>query len=260
MLPAPLTTVLAGVPLHRVSFGETLDLMESYIAERVPSLVCTVNVNQLYAFRRDAAFRAAYWRARLLVADGRPLLWAAKAMGEPLPAHVPGSRLLPAFAERAAARRYRLFFLGAAPGVAEEAAQLLEGRNPGLKVVGCYSPPLGFECDAALNSETIARVKAATPDALFVAFGAPKQEKWLATHLKELAVPVSVGIGSTFDSLASRGQAAPDWATRNGLEWYYRFALEPKRLWKRYLLENTRVLPTLACEILAHRISRSSRR
>ena len=252
--------MLAGVPLHRVSFEETLDLMESYIAERVPSLVCTVNVNQLYAFRRDAAFRAAYWRARLLVADGRPLLWAAKASGEPLPAHVPGSRLLPAFAERAAARGYRLFFLGAAPGIAEEAARLLEGRNPGLNVVGCYSPPLGFECDAALNSETIARVKAATPDALFVAFGAPKQEKWLATPLKELAVPVSVGIGSTFDSLASRGQAAPDWATRNGLEWYYRFALEPKRLWKRYLLENTRVLPTLACEILTHRISRLSHR
>ena len=260
MLPTPPTTVLGGVPLHRVDFERTLDLMEDYVVERVPSLVCTVNVNQLYAFRQDAEFRAAYRRARLLVADGRPLLWAAKALGEPLPGHVPGSRLLPAFAKRAAPKGYRLFFLGAAPGVAEEAAQLLEGRNPGLNVVGCYSPPLGFERDPVQNAETIARVKEASPDALFVAFGAPKQEKWLAAHLDELDVPLGIGIGSTFDSLVSRGQAAPDWATRNGLEWFYRFALEPRRLWRRYLLENTSVLPRLAGQILARRVSRRLQR
>ncbi len=247
---------IGGIPLASVTFEEALDSLERFITEGTPHLVCTVNVNQVYAFRKDADFRRAYRRASLLLCDGRPLLWTSHLLGRPLPAHIPGSRLLPAFAERAAERGYRLYFLGAAPGVAAKAARLLEARYPGLQVVECYSPPFGFEKDPVENERTLERVRKARPDALFVAFGAPKQEKWLAQHLEELQVPVMVGIGSTFDSLANRGTPAPDWATNHGLEWFYRLALEPRRLWKRYLLENTRVLPYLILQILAARCAR----
>jgi N-acetylglucosaminyldiphosphoundecaprenol N-acetyl-beta-D-mannosaminyltransferase len=187
--------------------------------------------------------------AALALPDGVGLLWAAKCLRQPLRERVTGADTLPAIAERAAARGYGLFFLGAAPGVAERAAAMLCERYPGLRVVGCYagSP------DLAEEDALVARVRAARPDALFVAYGAPRQDLWIARNLQRLDVPVCMGVGGTLDFVAGVARRAPRWMRRWGLEWLHRLICQPWR-WRRML-----ALPRFAGEVMRQRRRESAR-
>jgi N-acetylglucosaminyldiphosphoundecaprenol N-acetyl-beta-D-mannosaminyltransferase len=151
---------------------------------------------------------------------------------------VSGSDFLPAFCQAVAGEGCRIFFLGAAPGVADAAKRSLERKHPGLSIVGTYSPPVGFERDEHECARVATLVRRAEPDVLFAAFGSPKQEKWLHQFRDQLNVPVSMGIGSTLDYLAGRLRRAPIWMQRAGLEWSYRLVQEPRRLWRRYLVQD----------------------
>jgi exopolysaccharide biosynthesis WecB/TagA/CpsF family protein len=158
-------------------------------------------------------------------------------LGAPLPERITGTDLVLGCAQMAALEGHRLFLLGAAPGVAEQAATELQRRFPGLTVCGIYAPPFGPWAEDE-DRRIVERVQAARPDVLFVAFGAPRQDVWIREHMAELNVPVSIGIGGTLNFLAGKIRRAPQWMQDFGLEWLYRVMQEPGRLWKRYLLED----------------------
>ena len=247
---------LFGLPFRNATLAETVNLCEGLLRAGKCGLVVPTNTDLVVKLSRDPAFREAYGRATLIVADGMPIVCASRLLGTPLKARVAGADLLPALCERAAQRSWRVFFLGGMPGVAEKAAARLMDRYPGLRVVGSYAPPFGFESDAAESERIVTMVRTARPDVLFVGVGAPKQEKWSAAHLNALGAPLVPCVGAAFDFVAETVRRAPTWMQRSGLEWLFRLLQEPRRLWKRYAVDFLAFGPI----VLAERRRRSARR
>lgn len=233
----PRITVL-GTQIDPMTMDEAIAAFEQFIVSRRPALAFSFNVDICMKIHRDPELQKIFGQADLVLVDGTPMTWATRFLGSALPGRVSGADFLPAFCRVAADRRYRLFLLGSLPGVAERAKQWLEFHNLGLQIIGTYAPPFGFERDDQENARIVSMVRAAAPDALFVAFGPPKDQKWLFRFREALQVPISMGVGSSFDYLAGRLKRAPRWMQRCGLEWTYRLAQEPRRLWRRYLVEN----------------------
>ncbi len=229
---------ILGVEIDAVTMPEAIGAFQRFVARRQPSLVYSLNVDLCMKIQRDAELRAIYRAADLVLVDGTPMMWAARFLGCPLPMRVSGSDFLPGFCGVAAREGYRVFLLGAAPGVAERAKSWLESRNPGLNIAGTYAPPFGFEQDEHENARIVDAIRHAAPDVLFAAFGPSKQEKWLFRFRNELQVPVAMGVGSSFDYLAGRLKRAPTWVQKAGLEWTFRLAQEPRRLCRRYLVDD----------------------
>ncbi len=226
----PSAVRILGVRVDAITYAELLERIGEFIASAVPHQIATVNPEFVMEAQRNARFRAVLEQADLCVADGVGLLWAARRQGRSLPERVTGSDALPLIAERAAAAGWRLFLLGAGPGVAEQAGRLLEARYGRGIIAGAYagSP------DPAEAPEIIRRIRAARPDVLFVAYGAPKQDLWIAEHRDELGVPVMMGVGGAFDHLVGVRRRAPRWVQRLNLEWLFRLITQPWR-WRRQL-------------------------
>jgi N-acetylglucosaminyldiphosphoundecaprenol N-acetyl-beta-D-mannosaminyltransferase len=225
---------ILGVRVDGVTFSDLLECIEAWIAD-APShgggrQVCTVNPEFVMAARSDPAFAAVLEAADLCIPDGVGLLWAARRLGRPLPERVTGSDGVPLIAERAAQKGWRLFLLGAGPGVAERAAEVLKARYQGLVVAGAYA---GAPSDADAPG-IIERVRAARPDVLFVAYGAPKQDFWIAKHGAATGAPAMMGVGGSLDFLAGVQKRAPHWVQRLNLEWLHRLVSQPWR-WRRQL-------------------------
>jgi exopolysaccharide biosynthesis WecB/TagA/CpsF family protein len=207
----------------------------------------TINLDFLSLAQRDAQFRQTINRADLAVADGMPLVWAARLKDQPLAERITGVDLVNESCRLAAQTGQGVFLLGAAPGVADAAAQRLEARYPGLRVVGVHSPP--FRPLTPTEDEAIVRtIRAAAPGLLFVAFGAPRQDLWIRAHLDALNVRVAMGVGCVLDLLAGKATRAPDWMQKAGLEWSYRLIQEPRRLWRRYILDDMPMLGRLVLD------------
>ncbi len=224
--PAPRVVTILGVPVHAITMAETLDWVAAAVRARVPPRqVCTANPEFVMAAQRDREFLQVLRQADLVLPDGVGLLWAARRQGQRLPERVAGSDLIYRLAERGVRAGWRLYYLGAAEGVAERTAEELRARCPGLVVAGAYAGSPRPEEEAAL----VARVRAAAPDVLLVAYGAPAQDKWIARNRAGLGVPVSVGVGGAFDFVAGTAQRAPAWARRVGLEWLHRLWRQPWR-------------------------------
>lgn len=197
--------------------------------------VVTPNVDHTVILQHNTELRNAYASAGLVLADGFPVVLASRWLKKPLPELVPGSDLVPALFDAAQQRGgLSIFLLGAAPGVADRAASRIAARWPSVKVVGTYSPPLGFERDAAENARILAMVNEAQPEVLVLGFGAPKQELWIAKHHQQLQARCALCVGATIDFLAGEKARAPAWMRRLRLEWFHRLATEPRRLFKRY--------------------------
>jgi N-acetylglucosaminyldiphosphoundecaprenol N-acetyl-beta-D-mannosaminyltransferase len=203
-----------------------------------PRYVCTGNLDHLALAAQDEEFRRAYENADFVVADGAPVVWLAKLGGTPLKERVAGSDLFWTLGKASAESGITLFFLGGAPGAAEKAKAELEKRHPGAKVAGMYCPPFETFNTAEEQERIASEVKKANPDVLLVAFGAPKQEKWIAKNKDKLGVPIAIGVGGSFEMAAGMLQRAPVWMQRVGLEWFYRFAQEPRRLYQRYIVRD----------------------
>lgn len=248
---------LMGVAVDAVSLTEALDSFRWFIDRHQPALVFNVNVDTWMKLREDEEFRAAYDAADLVLVDGTPLVWVSRILRTPLPGRVSGSDFFPAFCEVAAKEGYRVFLLGARPGIAEQAGSALQRQYPGL-IVTTHSPSFGFERDEVENGNVIELVRRWNPDVLFVALGQPRQEKWLFRFRRNLNVPVAMGVGSSLDYLAGRLRRAPSWMQRAGLEWLYRLRQEPFRLWRRYVLDDSRIVYYVVREYL-RRISRQER-
>ena len=197
--------------------------------------VVTPNVDHAVMIQEDEALGNAYKDASLILADGAPLVWASKFLNKPLPERLAGSEIVPAlFAAADASSPIRVYLLGAAPGVAERAAERIHAQWKGVEVVGLYSPPLGFEKDAEECEAILKRIADCQPDVLVVGLGAPKQELWVSRHHTHIRAKVALCVGATIDFIAGEKPQAPVWMRRSGLEWVHRMATEPRRLAKRY--------------------------
>jgi N-acetylglucosaminyldiphosphoundecaprenol N-acetyl-beta-D-mannosaminyltransferase len=225
---------ILGVRVDGITFQGMLDCIEQWIIERPGERrahqICTVNPEFVMEARRNPPFAAVLEAADLCIADGVGLLWAARRLGKPLPERVTGSDGAPLIAARAAQKGWRLFLLGAGPGVAARAAAVLAQRYPGLQVAGTHEGSPG-EADAP---EIIERVRAARADVLFVAYGAPKQDFWIARYGPAVGVPAMMGVGGSLDFIAGVQKRAPRWVQRINLEWLYRLVSQPWR-WRRQL-------------------------
>ncbi len=227
--PLPPTAAILGVKVHALTTPHTLALIESFIASGRPHQLVTVNPEFVVEAQRDAEFRQIINRAALALPDGIGILKAARFLGTtPLPERVAGSDLVIRLAELSHQRGYRIYFLGAQPGVAEKAIEKLRRRYPNLQVAGAYA---GSPAPAA-NESIVQRILPARPDILLVAYGAPRQDKWIARNLERLQIPVCIGVGGSFDFIAGTAQRAPLWLQRLGLEWFHRLLTQPWR-WRR---------------------------
>jgi N-acetylglucosaminyldiphosphoundecaprenol N-acetyl-beta-D-mannosaminyltransferase len=234
------------VRVDDATYDDLLACVDDFVAAGRPHHIVTLNPEMLVAAYDDAAFRQVLHSAELNVADGAGLMLAARLLGRPLRQRVTGSDGIYHLAAHCARRGYRLYLLGGAPGVAEAAAQRLVAANPGLEVAGTYAGSPRVEDE----EEIVARVRAAAPHLLLVAYGVPAEEKWIARNRHHLGVPAMIGVGGAFDFVAGLARRAPPWMRRLGLEWLHRLLRQPWR-WRRQL-----ALPRFVGLVLAQRLGR----
>ncbi len=254
---APNRIDIDGLLFDDVTIGEaTARIVELARLRDRPRFVCTGNLDHLAIAAADPEFKAAYDAADLVVADGAPVVWLSKLGGTPLKERVAGSDLFWTLGEASAQHGVTLFFLGGAPGAADAAKAELEKRYPGTKIIGTYCPP--FETFGTQEEQDKIRdvVQASKPDILLVAFGAPKQEKWIAKNLERLDVPIAIGVGGSFEMASGMLKRAPVWMQRSGLEWAYRFAQQPRRLFDRYIVRDIPHLAKAAARTAFGRLAR----
>ncbi len=230
---------ICNVSIDNVTMQETLAAIERFISAGKPVYLTNPNVDIVIKYNSDPEFKRYYDEGALCTVDGTPIMWAAKFLGTPLKEKVSGSDLVPKVCELSNRKGYKLFFMGGRPGAADAARITLLKTLPNLKVVGTYAPPFGFEHDEAELQKISRMIKEVKPDILFVGLGAPKQERWIKKYHKELGVPVCMGVGVTFEFIAGIVKRAPKWMQSAGLEWFWRLCMEPGRLWKRYLIDDT---------------------
>lgn len=247
------TVKILGVRVDCVDFAQTLAILTEWIegtddpARKPVRQLCTLNPEFVMHARRDPHFATTLQQADLCVPDGGGVLWAARRQGVLLKERVTGSDGIYRICEQAAQRGWRVFFLGAAPGVAAETARRLAERYPGLCIAGSASGS-PHEADWPMIH---AQLTQAQPDILFVAYGHPQQDRWIAHHRAALPVKVAIGVGGAFDFVAGVTKRAPRWMQRLGIEWLYRLLIQPWR-WRRML-----ALPHFAWLVLRERAGQS---
>lgn len=224
---------ILGVPFDPLTTDETVALIARMVASGRPHYLATANVDFVVQASEDVELRRILFDAHAVLCDGMPLVWASRKLGNPLPERVTGSDLVPRLLKEAEERGWRVYFLGGTESSVATAAENTRRKHPRLRLVGAYSPP--FKPLLEMDHEGIlARIREVKPDLLFVAFGCPKQEKWINMNYRKLGVPVSIGVGATIDFLAGTMKRAPVWMQRTGTEWIFRMLQEPRRLARRY--------------------------
>jgi len=233
---APRVNVL-GVGVSAVGLQQAVDIIEGWIERGERRYTCVTGVHGIMESQRDERLRHIHNAAGLVTPDGMPLVWLCRLGGMRCVERVYGPDLLLAYCARTQATGRRHFFYGGAPGVAEALAARLQQRFPGLCVAGTYSPPFR-PLTPAEDEDVVRRIDAAAADIVWVGLSTPKQERWMHAHVGRLAAPALIGVGAAFDFVSGRKRQAPRWMQRSGLEWSFRLASEPRRLWRRYLVNN----------------------
>jgi N-acetylglucosaminyldiphosphoundecaprenol N-acetyl-beta-D-mannosaminyltransferase len=260
---APLTAppeldrrAILGIPIAMTDYARAMEAMDAMIERRERGYVCAVAVHAVMVAQHDPDMHAALLGSSLTVPDGMPLVWAANLLGENLPNRVYGPELMKRYNARCAERGHRVWLYGGRDqGSLAQLALNMRKDNPGLQIVGGYSPPFRPPT-AAEEAELAERINQDRPDVLWVGIGVPKQEKWMARMRERLDVPVMAGVGAAFDFHAGRISQAPPWMQERGLEWTYRIAQEPRRLLPRYLYYNPAFLMKLGRQLARERLRR----
>ncbi len=252
----PNKSSIFGLRIHQVTLREAINRLHQWILsdERSCRYVVTPNLDHAVQIQSNPALRQAYENASLVVADGWPLVLASRYFREPLPERVAGSDLVPGLLRHLHESKAggTVFLLGAAPGVAQLAAQRICRELGRIEIAGTYSPPFGFENDPEEIARIIDLINSCSPDVLVVGFGAPKQELWLKRFQTQLSVGVAIAAGGTIDFLAGRQIRAPIWVQKIGMEWSHRLMTNPSRLARRYM-QNAWSLPGLMMREVSHR-------
>jgi N-acetylglucosaminyldiphosphoundecaprenol N-acetyl-beta-D-mannosaminyltransferase len=228
---------ILGVGVSAIDMPMALETIEGWITRREPHYVCVTSVHGVMESHREESLRRIHNAAGLVTPDGMPLVWLSRLQGFSQVRRVYGPDLMLALCERSAAKGYRHYLYGGTNGIPEQLAAMLQQRYPGLRVAGTYSPPfrpLSHEED----EQVVEMINEATPDIVWISLSTPKQERWMADHIERLTAPVLIGVGAAFDYHTGRKRQAPRWMQRSGLEWLFRLLMEPRRLWRRYLINN----------------------
>ncbi len=241
----PQRFTIGSIAIDSLTFAQAIDAIDSLICQAKGGSVFTPNIDHVVNAEHNSCFRQAYQKASLCLVDGTPLMWASRLLGTPLPEKVSGSDLVIPLLERASQKGWRLFLMGGEAGVAHQAAEKLQQRFP-LTIVGIESPRISLAADDPDDSiAMLAKIKEARPDLLLVALGSPKQELWIDRNLNKLRPAVAVAVGAGLDFVAGTVSRAPPWISKLGMEWLYRMAQEPRRLWRRYLVNDPKFLKIL---------------
>lgn len=228
--------------VDNLTMDEALQRIDELIREDRSAYVVTPNVDHIVQLEQGGELCDVYKNADLILTDGKPLIWISKWYGTPIKEKISGSDLFPKICDLAAKKGYKMFFLGAAQGVAATAAKNLREKFPGLQIAGTYSPPFGFEKDSDEMARIKEMIRKAEPHILIVGLGCPKQELFILHNKDELGVPVSLGLGASLDFEAGNIKRAPKWMSEHGLEWLFRITQDPKRMFKRYLVDDLKIL------------------
>ena len=250
-----------GIPLHHRDIEAILETMDEFIRTGRETGRChqivTINTDFLVQARRHEDVHAILRNADLAIPDGMPIVWASAALGQPLPGRVAGADLVPALAERAADKGYRLMFFGGSEGMAHAAAELLRSAHPRLIVEAASGM---ISATGETPPELLDEIRRFRPDVICVALGHPKQERWIRRYGSELSIPIAVGVGGTFDFIAGERKRATPWVQRMGLEWLFRLAQEPGRLTRRYANDIAVYIPSMLLQIGRTRVVGRPRR
>lgn len=233
---------LLNTYINNVTMPETIAAIEQMIEADKKSYVVAINVDVVMKIEEDSYLKKVVDNADMVLVDGKPLVWISKLHGKPLKAKISGSDLVPLLCEVAAEKGYKIFIIGGKDGIAEQAKEKLENRLPKIKIVGTYAPPFGFEKNESELDKINQMISEVHPDLLIACFGCPKQEKWMYENIEKYNAKVSVCAGATVDFLAGNVKRAPRWMSDHGLEWFYRFTQEPKRMFKRYFVDDTKIV------------------
>lgn len=233
---------LLNTYVNNVNMNEAIQAIEDMIASEKKSYIVAINVDVVMKIENDSYLKEITDEADMVLVDGKPLEWIAKWHKRPIKAKISGSDLVPILCKRAAEKGYSIFIIGGKEGIAEKAQVNLERDLPGIQIVGTYAPPFGFEKDERELKKINEMISNAHPDILIACFGCPKQEKWIYENYHKYDAKVSVCAGATVDFLAGNVNRAPKWMSDHGLEWFYRFLQEPKRMFKRYFVDDMKIL------------------
>ena len=233
------------IHVNNLTLREAADAIERFIVEKHKAYVVEVNTDVMIKIEDDPYLRQITNEADLVLIDGQPLVWIAKLHKRPIKEKVSGSDLSLELCRRAADKGHTMFILGGKDGIAEQAKARMKGKYPGLQIVGTYAPPFGFEKDEQELSRIREMISALQPDIVLSCFGCPKQEKWIYENYRAIDASVFLCAGATVDFLAGNVKRAPAWISRIGLEWFYRFLKEPKRLFKRYFVDDMKIFGLL---------------
>ncbi len=228
---------LSNVDIDCVTEADTCERMLSALRRGQGGYVVTVNVDHLVRCRRSAAYLQLVKNADLVVADGMPLIWASKLLGQPFPERVAGSTLCWTLSAKLARESRSVFLLGGNEGVGEKAARELARRFPNLRIAGTYCPPFGFEKMPEQMQTIREQLSAAKPDVVYVALGSPKQEELIDKLYRDFPSTWWLGVGISLSFISGEVKRAPRWLQAVGLEWAHRLVQEPKRLYRRYLID-----------------------
>jgi N-acetylglucosaminyldiphosphoundecaprenol N-acetyl-beta-D-mannosaminyltransferase len=245
-MTVPSRVNVLGVGISAINMQLALQTIQGWVEQRCSSYVCVTGVHGVMESQKDEALRQIHNLAGMVTPDGMPLVWLSRLYGHEYASRVYGPDLMLALCQMPEARGYRHFFYGGAEGVPEQLANSLQERFPGLVVAGAYSPPFR-QLTREEDRQIVRMLREAKPDIVWVGLGTPKQERWMACHVEELPNSVMIGVGAAFDFHTGRKPQAPDWMQRNGLEWFFRLMTEPRRLWRRYLVNN----PWFVCLVVA---------
>jgi N-acetylglucosaminyldiphosphoundecaprenol N-acetyl-beta-D-mannosaminyltransferase len=228
---------IRGLGFDRVTMAQAVDRILAGVRSGVGGWVVTPNLEIARRASKDPSWRETLNGAELVVADGMPIIWASRIQGCALPERVAGSSMIEPLSKTAGERGAKVFLLGGNPGVAEQAAEVLKDRCPGLVIAGTECPPMGFESDEQYMAGLKEKVVNASPDLVYVALGSPKQERLILALRPSLPGAWWLGIGISLSFLTGEVQRAPLWMQRLGLEWIHRLIQEPRRLARRYLID-----------------------
>jgi N-acetylglucosaminyldiphosphoundecaprenol N-acetyl-beta-D-mannosaminyltransferase len=228
---------ILGVRVSAINMAQALSIIDGWIARRQQHYVCVSGVHGVMESQRDEDLRRIHNDAGLVTPDGMPLVWLSRLHGHAHVERVYGPDLMLALSEHSLAKGYKHFFYGGGEGVHERLTSNLRHRFSGLRVVGGYCPPFR-PLSSAEDEQIVETINEADPDIVWVGLSTPKQERWMVEHVGRLTAPVMIGVGAAFDFHAGLKKQAPRWMQRSGLEWLFRLVTEPRRLWRRYLVNN----------------------
>lgn len=228
--------------VNNITMDEAIQNINNMISQDKKSYVVAVNVDVIMKIEQDEYLKKISDEADMTLIDGKPLIWISKLKKTPIKEKISGSDLVPKLCELAADKEYTIFILGGKEGIAEKAKQELEKKHPTIKIVGTYSPTIGFEKNSKELNSINKMISKQKPDLLFACLGCPKQEKWIYENIDKYDAKVSICAGATVDFLAGNVKRAPKWMSNHGLEWFYRFLQEPKRLFKRYFIDDMKII------------------